>query len=272
LLPNTALRQTAQPQRGFGTAALLGCLSVPEVEEDRMPQAILFDLDETLVDRTQSIVLYAERFQRDFMDRLGPLSASGLAAVILAADGRGYRPRAELCGELVRTLPWQTPPEPSLLQTHWETWFPSLTVAREGLAETLTALQAQGMRLGIVTNGRVRGQHTKITQLGIRPYLSAIVISEAVQIEKPDPRIFVRALAEVGCQASQAWFVGDHPVNDILGAAAAGLRPIWLTGVHPWPTGYPAPQWQIGALIELVVLVQSERAYAPTECHPKTGA
>ena len=226
-----------------------------------MPQAILFDLDETLIDRTRSIAHYAERFQRDFTDRLALLPTATLAAVLFAADGRGYRPRAELCGELVRTLPWQTPPEPSVLQTHWETWFPSLPVAREGLAETLTALHAQGMRLGIVTNGRVQGQHTKIVQLGIRPSLSAVVISEAVQIEKPDPRLFGRALAEVGCQASQAWFVGDHPVNDILGAAA-GLRPIWLTGVHPWPPDHPPPQWQIGALIELVALVQAEREHA----------
>jgi putative hydrolase of the HAD superfamily len=83
-----------------------------------MPQAILFDLDETLVDRTRSIASYAERFQRDFTDRLAPLPTSALDAVILAADGRGYRPRAELCEELVRTLPWQTPPEPAVLQTH----------------------------------------------------------------------------------------------------------------------------------------------------------
>lgn len=227
-----------------------------------MPHAILFDLDETLIDRTQSIAHYAERFQRDFTNRLAPLPTSALAAAILAADARGYRPRAELCEELVRTLPWQTPPEPAVLQAHWLTWFPSLAVARVGLAETLTALQAQGIRLGIVTNGRAQGQHTKIAQLGIRPYLSAVVVSEAVQIEKPDPRIFARALAEVGCQASQAWFVGDHPLNDILGAAAAGLRPIWLTGVHPWPTDHPAPRWRIRALIELVALVQSERAHA----------
>ena len=69
---------------------------MPEAEEDRMPQAILFDLDETLIDRTRSIAHYAERFQRDFTDRLAPLSASTLAAVIFAADGRGYRPRSGL--------------------------------------------------------------------------------------------------------------------------------------------------------------------------------
>jgi putative hydrolase of the HAD superfamily len=262
--PRGVRRNRSHPSRRFADRPPYDCggWPVPDAEDDRMPEAILFDLDETLIDRTRSIAHYAERFQRDFTGCLAPLSASALAAALFAADGRGYRPRAELAAELVRTLPWQTPPEAAVLQAHWSTWFPPLAVARIGLVETLTALQAEGIRLGIVTNGRAQGQHTKIAQLGIRPYLSAVVISEAVQIEKPDPRIFARALAEVGCQASQAWFVGDHPVNDILGAAAAGLRPIWLTGVHPWPTGHPAPQWHIGALIELVALVQSERAHA----------
>jgi len=113
-----------------------------------------------------------------------------------------------------------------------------------------------------VTNGVVRRQQPKIETLHIRPSLSTVVISEAVQIEKPDPRIFARALAEVGCEASQAWFVGDHPVNDVLGAAAVGCRPIWLRGFHPWPPDHPVPSWQIGALTELVELVQQERSPA----------
>lgn len=60
------------------------------------------------------------------------------------------------------------------------------------------------------------------------------MISEAVQVQKPDPRIFAHALAEIGCVAVHTWFVGDHPLNDVLGAAAVGLQPIWLAGVQPW--------------------------------------
>ena len=59
-----------------------------------MPQAILFDLDETLTDRMPSIVRYAERFQRDFTAHLAPTAVSSIVAAILAADVRGYRPRA----------------------------------------------------------------------------------------------------------------------------------------------------------------------------------
>jgi putative hydrolase of the HAD superfamily len=224
-----------------------------------MPQAILFDLDETLIDRTQSIVDYETHFQRDFADVIAPLPAATIAAAILTADGRGYQPREVVFQALLQTLPWQTAPDIVRLCTHWEQWFPPSAVARAGLEETLTALHAQGIRLGIVTNGTMRRQQAKIEKLRIRPYLSTIVISEAAQVKKPDPRIFAQALAEVGCHASQAWFVGDHPVNDVLGAAAVGLQPIWLTGVHPWPPDHPVPQWQIGTLIELVQMVQHSR-------------
>ena len=228
-----------------------------------VPHAILLDLDETLIDRTQSITQYAERFHRDFADALAPLTVPTIAAAILTADERGYRPRDALFQDLLQQFPWQTPPEVEHLHTHWETWFPVASVARVGLQETLSALHTQGIRLGIITNGVVRRQQPKITQLQIQPYLSTVVISEAVRVKKPDPRIFARALAEVGCQASQAWFVGDHPVNDVLGAAAVGCRAIWLRGVHPWPPAHPVPAWHIGALPELVALVQQER-------HPTT--
>ena len=102
------------------------------------------------------------------------------------------------------------------------TGFPQSVVARTGLTETLAALQAQGLRLGVVTNGEVAFQAPKITQLAIERYLSTVVISEAVQVQKPDPRIFTHALAAVGCSAQHTWFVGDDPRNDILGAAGIG--------------------------------------------------
>ena len=134
-----------------------------------VPQAILFDLDETLLDRTQSIVCYAERLQRDFADRLAPTTASTIAATIMAADERGYRPREELWRDLVQHLPWQTPPEVLHLHRHWERWFPASSVAREGLIGTLTTLHAQGIRLGVVTMGQYNASSPKSSTYGCAP-------------------------------------------------------------------------------------------------------
>jgi putative hydrolase of the HAD superfamily len=143
------------------------------------PQAILFDLDETLIDRTQSIMCYVERLQRDFVDRLVPTTAPIIAATIIAADERGYRPREEFFRDLVQHLPWQTPPEVLHLHGHWETWFPASSVAREGLRETLASLHAQGIRLGVITNGAVQRQQPKIEHLGLYP-LSGLPTPAAV--------------------------------------------------------------------------------------------
>jgi putative hydrolase of the HAD superfamily len=242
---------------GFGAAVVFArtCTS-PLRKERRVPHAILFDLDETLTDRTRSIFRYAERLRCDFADQLASTAVSAIADALLRANVRGYRPREETVRAFSQRLPWRTVPDVAALRQHWEMCFPQSIVARAGLAETLSALHALGIRLGIVTNGEVQFQEPKIRHLSIGPYLSTVVISEAVRVRKPDPRIFAQALAEVGCPALHTWFVGDDPINDVLGAANAGLRPIWLTGVQPWPAEHPLPTWQIAALGELLTLAQ----------------
>jgi FMN phosphatase YigB (HAD superfamily) len=52
---------------------------------------------------------------------------------------------------------------------------------------------------------------------------------------KPAHVCFATALGRLDVAASRAVFVGDHPDKDISGAAAAGLRPIWMAGRRSGP-------------------------------------
>ena len=45
---------------------------------------------------------------------------------------------------------------------------------------------------------------------------------------KPDPRIFQLALDAMGIAAADAWYVGDMPGIDVVGARAAGLFPVLM--------------------------------------------
>src|SRR5688572_5902673 len=69
--------------------------------EAMVPQAILFDLDITLIDRVQSIQRYAACLQRDHADNLVSATVSDIAAAIVVADESGYRPREALFAELI---------------------------------------------------------------------------------------------------------------------------------------------------------------------------
>jgi 2-haloacid dehalogenase/putative hydrolase of the HAD superfamily len=54
------------------------------------------------------------------------------------------------------------------------------------------------------------------------------VTSEDVGAYKPRPEGFVRALESLGLSAAEVVHVGDSLHSDIAGAAALGIRPVWV--------------------------------------------
>jgi putative hydrolase of the HAD superfamily len=105
------------------------------------------------------------------------------------------------------------------------------------LFPTLTRLRADGLRLGIVTNGQVHIQEHTLAGLGLSEAFDVILISESEGIRKPDPAIFLRALERLAVAPAAAVFVGDNPQADIVGAKAAEMRAIWMANkVYPPPS------------------------------------
>lgn len=205
-----------------------------------------------MTDRAASLAKYASVFRAAFADDLGAVDAPAIAATFLALDERGYRPREEVYAGIVERLPWGRVPDVAAIRDHWRTWCPRSAVARDGLHETLASIEQAGIRLGVVTNGSESSQSMKIETLGIGRYFSTVVIGEVVRLEKPDRRIFHCALERIGCRAGSTLFIGDHPANDVLGSARAGLHPVWFEGAHPWPSHHPIPQRRIRALPEVL--------------------
>jgi putative hydrolase of the HAD superfamily len=89
--------------------------------------------------------------------------------------------------------------------------------------ETLTALKAAGLRLGVLSNWD-RRLHTVLEETGLRPYLDAVIISSEVGAEKPDPGIFRAAESALGAGPGECLHVGDSRHHDLAGARGAGWR------------------------------------------------
>jgi putative hydrolase of the HAD superfamily len=103
----------------------------------------------------------------------------------------------------------------------------------EKAAETLEALRGRGYRIGVVSNsnGHVR---RLLERAGLAPFLEVIVDSSEVMVEKPDPRIFLVAMENLGVEPADCAYVGDIYEIDVLGAERAGLEPV-LIGDAPAP-------------------------------------
>jgi putative hydrolase of the HAD superfamily len=222
-------------------------------------KAILFDLDDTLIDRSKSLLKYASCFVNHFADNLDFNQIDDAYQVIKKADGDGYRSRDEVFIELLQLFPWVKIPQISDIRNHWTSAFPQCSEAVTGMYNMMDTLKFQGIMLGIITNGGSVTQNSKIDVLDIRHYMKTIIVSEVVDVRKPDSKIFQMALEKLGVGSKEAWYVGDHPVNDILGSSSAGLTPVWVTGVHPWVKEYDEPQLQINSLEELLTLVEDRK-------------
>ncbi len=212
-------------------------------------------MDNTLTNRRRSIAQYVSQFQHDFKAALDDVDAGRIETLINAADQGGYGVKQDIFTHLRQQLPWRQPPSLTTLEAHWAAHFPMCARPMDGLYTTLDQLREQRIRLGMVTNGTVRTQAAKIEVLALAPYMTTVVISGALGVKKPDPAIFHHALRDMETEAQHTWFVGDHPVNDILGATACGLTSVWMQGSHAWPTGRAEPARQIYRLPQLIDLV-----------------
>jgi FMN phosphatase YigB (HAD superfamily) len=133
--------------------------------------------------------------------------------------------------------------EPDELHRHLDSEFADAALwldVADGAREGLQAIADTGVVLGVVSNAdgvmATRLRELEILQVGpgLGIEVGCVVDSGAVGVMKPDPRIFEIALTALGVEATDAWYIGDMPAFDVVGARRAGLRPFVMDplGLH----------------------------------------
>lgn len=206
-----------------------------------LPQAILVDLDDTIIALTDSIGPCWEGLCARFAPRCGGVAAEELLAAIEASNawfwsdperhrlGRLYLDEA-LTEIVARALARLDIDDPALAREMAEAFTPELrsrVCPFPGAIETLQHLRAQGVRLALISNGSAAGQRAKVDRFGLEPLFDCIVIEGEFGLGKPDARVFRHALECLGVPSEQVWMVGDDLEADIAAAQRLGIYAIW---------------------------------------------
>ena len=107
-------------------------------------------------------------------------------------------------------------------------------VVPDDVIPTLQTLQAQGYRMGLLTNRR-EPLNGYLEEIGVAPYLDFALVAGEIGAWKPAPEAFLKAAAAAGVAPAAAAYVGDNYYADILGAQRAGLLPILLDPMALFP-------------------------------------
>jgi REG-2-like HAD superfamily hydrolase len=98
---------------------------------------------------------------------------------------------------------------------------PSAWRLAEGTLTTLERLRAHGFPIAVISNWDDRLRDT-LDGLGVLARIDALLVSAEVGVEKPDPRIFTIACAELGVVPHELVHIGDDDEDDLAGARSAG--------------------------------------------------
>jgi putative hydrolase of the HAD superfamily len=208
-----------------------------EGERDTVIKAVLFDLDGTLYDRDALAErLFAAQY-RAFERQLASIGRERFLRDVHAMDEHGHGDKETGYVKLVAAWGLDAALAIRLIDQFWSS-YDGLCALPEDTRWTLEELRRRDLKLGVITNGQSVRQRRKLAALGLESAFDVVLVSEEEGVRKPDAEIFRRALARCGVAASEALFVGDHPVADVQGADDAGLTAVWKF-VPYWPPVVP---------------------------------
>ncbi|WP_454053044.1 YjjG family noncanonical pyrimidine nucleotidase [Clostridium sp. Marseille-Q7071] len=107
-------------------------------------------------------------------------------------------------------------------------------------------------RLSIITNGLTEVQDNRIRKSAIAKYFENIVISEEVQVSKPDSKIFELTLNNMKyTDKSKILMVGDSLTSDIQGGINFGIDTCWFNPDKITNKTGMKPNYEISNLMDL---------------------
>ena len=208
-----------------------------------MPLAVLFDLDDTLVDQesaARDAVLHWAA-QRGVAE--APDDTAARWSLVSERHYRRYQLRELTFEEQRRARVREFLPGEDLaaddaadrafgeyLALYEAAW----TVFPDAVP-TLRRARGAGLAVGILTNGDHAHQTLKLELMGLTDEVDRLVSSSTLSAAKPEPAAFREACALLDVDPGQTLMVGNSLEHDVHGALAAGLEAVLLDrhDAHP---------------------------------------
>ncbi|HEM4137138.1 TPA: HAD family hydrolase [Streptococcus suis] len=229
-------------------------------------KALIFDVDDTLYDQIQPFERALERHIEVAREQIEPLylsfrryadevfEATAIGKLSLK-DSHIYRMKHALAD-----FGYQVSDATALaIQIDYD-YFQGQIELSPVFPEIFSWCQAQGIAMGIITNGPYRHQLRKIRTMGLVNWfeLEHVLISGQVGITKPNPAIFQLMGERLGMSGEDICYLGDSFENDVVGAKAANWKAIWFNHrkrvepIAPYQADKVVTDWD-----ELVEVIQS---------------
>jgi HAD superfamily hydrolase (TIGR01509 family) len=123
---------------------------------------------------------------------------------------------------------------------------------RTGFIELIDAAHLRGLRVGLASSSPREWVAGHLERLGIRQHFEAVCTAADVEAVKPDPALYLLALARLRAPADETVAIEDSP-NGLLAARAAGLACVVVPNDLTRSFAFTDPHLRVGSLAEVTL-------------------
>ena len=208
----------------------------------KLPKAILFDLDDTIIAFTEGAEPTWRTIAYQFADKLSGTTPAALLEALnnsrssFWADPERHREgrmnlvaaRRRITANALATLGCSEESLSMEIADSYDQLREESIRLFPGAIETLISLTEKGIRLALVTNGSIDTQRAKIERFNLAQYFEVILIEGEFGLGKPDERVYLEVLVRLGVGPEDTWMIGDNLEWDVEQPQRLGLTAIWV--------------------------------------------
>jgi putative hydrolase of the HAD superfamily len=218
----------------------------------KLPTAILFDLDDTILAAFGQAEGQWRRVVAAFIEQVAPHPPADVVAAIqtysrhMWADAtrhKNWRPRigearrhivAKAFAGLASAAGGSVPPSEvcEAIADQFNRLHDAELHMFPGAHETLDRLKQLGVRLALVTNGASGPQRAKVIRFALEERFDLIQIEGEHGFGKPEERAYTHAMEALGVESQETWMVGDNLEWEIAAPQRLGIYAVWLDAYH----------------------------------------
>ncbi len=123
---------------------------------------------------------------------------------------------------------------------------------------TLMELLKMGMRLAVVSDAPAREAWLRLCYLNFHHIFDRVITFDDTGQRKPNEAPFRKALERLGVGASEALMVGDWPERDVVGAARVGMKTVFARYGDTFGTHESNADYDINDIDEIPDIIRKE--------------
>lgn len=121
---------------------------------------------------------------------------------------------------------------------------------------TLVELLKMNLKLAVVSDAPGREAWLRLCYLNLHHLFDAVVTFDDTKMRKPNPEPFVEALKRLNIRAEEALMIGDWAERDVVGAAQVGMKTVFARYGDTFGTVHSHADYEVDDITQLIDIVK----------------